>query len=62
MLEKIDNYSAYTSIVSGDLNFGNIYSRKLPTAHQPLDHNASDLYVTYGFTQIIDIPTRFSKN
>ena len=62
LLEKLDNYNAYTSILSGDLNFGNIYSEKFALEHKPLDHDASDLYATYGFSQIIDIPTRFSKN
>ena len=62
LFDKLNDYPAYTTIISGDLNFGNIYSKKLVLDPKPLDHEASDLYATYGYTQLIDIPTRISKN
>ena len=55
ILGKMEDYSAYTFINSGDLNFGNIYSR-IPTLDpKPLDQDASDLYAAHGLTQLINL-------
>ena len=48
--------------MSGDLNFGNIYC-KVPILHpKQLDNRASDLFTSYGFQELIDIPTRITEN
>ena len=62
LLDQLDQYPSYTNIISGDLNFGNIYNKKFVLNPKPLDHEASDLYATHGFTQLIDIPTRISRD
>ena len=62
LFDKLEDYPAYTCLISGDLNFGNIYNRKYILAPKPLDHDACDLFARNGFSQLIDIPTRFSKN
>ena len=48
--------------MSGDLNFGNDYCRKFQLTPKPLDHQGSDLFSHFGYTQLIDIPTRISRN
>ena len=61
--ESADDHKLFLDvIISGDLNFGNIYNKKYVLAPKPLDHDACDLYATNGFSQIIDIPTRFGRN
>jgi hypothetical protein len=63
ILEKLSNYDkANYKIISSDLNFGNCYSKVPILSHKPLDSAASDLFSSYGFQQLIDIPTRFTLN
>ena len=48
--------------MSGDLNFGNCYC-KIPILNpKPLDASAPDLFSSFGFQQLIDIPTRVTEN
>ena len=45
-----------------DLNFGNCYCKVPILNPKPLDFTAPDLFSSYGFNQLIDIPTRVTEN
>ena len=61
LLNSLNNYSASHKIISSDLNFGNIYCKYPKLNSKPLDNKAPDLFSSYGFTQLIDIPTRVTR-
>ena len=61
ILDKMSNYPAYQHLLTGDLNFGNLYCKEPILNPKPLDYEACDLFASNGMTQIIDIPTRFSQ-
>ena len=46
--------------MSGYLNVG--YCKVCMLNHKPLDLSAPDLFFSYGFNQLIDIPTRVTEN
>ena len=59
ILLQLNNYkSAQYKIISSDLNFGNCYCKNPLLIHKPLDSSAPDLFESFGFQQLIDIPTR----
>ena len=63
ILIQMNNYKkAKYHILSGDFNFGNIYCKAPPLQSKPLDTRASDLFASYGFHQLIDIPTRLTED
>ena len=59
----MNNYDkAQYKLLLGDFNFGNLYC-KIPILNpKPLDARASDLFSSYGFHELIDIPTRVTEN
>ena len=62
ILSKLANHNSTYKIVTSDLNFGNCYC-KLPVLNpKPLDAYAPDIFKSFGFTQLIDIPTRVSSD
>ena len=62
ILEKLSNYDAARyKIISSDLNFGNCYCKFPILDPKPLDTIAPDLFSNYGFSQLIDIPTRTTE-
>ena len=62
ILQKLSNYNANQKIIASDLNFGNCYCKYPILMPKPLDATAPDLFSSYGFTQLIDIPTRVTDN
>ena len=48
-------------IITSDLNFGNVYCKTPVLNPKPLDDFPPDLFMSYGFHQIIDIPTRVTN-
>ena len=62
ILQKLDNYQADYKIISSDLNYGNIYCKSPTLAPKPLDTSAPDLFAEFGFKQLIDIPTRITRD
>ena len=58
ILGKLSSYNSDHKIIASDLNFGNCYCKYPILQPKPLDATAPDLYSSYGFCQIIDIPTR----
>ena len=63
ILTQLTNYDkAQYKILSGDLNFGNTYCKVPILTPKPLDNRASDLFASYGFHQLIDLPTRVTEN
>ena len=55
-------YKSDHKIIASDLNFGNCYCNFPSLAPKLLDATAPDLFSSYGFTQIIDIPTRVTQD
>ena len=43
-----------------DLNFGSCYSKCPKLPHKPLDSSAPDLFQSFGYFQLLDIPTRLT--
>ena len=62
LIQLNDYHKVHYKILSGDFNFGNIYCKSVELQPKPLDQKASDLFSSYGFQQLIDIPTRFAEN
>ena len=63
ILNRLSNYDkADYKVLSGDLNFGNIYCKSPILNHKPLDSTAPDLFTSFGFHELIDIPTRITEN
>ena len=63
LLDKLNNYTSATNkIIASDLNFGNCYCKNPVLIPKPLDSTAPDLFSSYGFNQLIDIPTRVTEN
>lgn len=60
ILNNLSNYNADTKVILGDLNFGNIYCSYPTLEPKPLDFLAPDTFTEYGFSQLIDIPTRIT--
>ena len=60
ILQRLHSYKAYKKIIASDLNFGNVYCKQPNLQPKPLDNKAPDLFASFGFTQLIDIPTRIT--
>ena len=59
ILNQLNSYDkAEYKIISSDLNFGNCFCKNPSLGPKPLDFSASELFESYGFHQLIDIPTR----
>ena len=59
ILEKLNEYSvASHKVIASDLNFGNCYCKTPNLSPKPLDTLAPDLFSSFGFKQLINIPTR----
>ena len=62
ILTKLKNYNyANYKVIASDLNFGNSYCKYPILSPKPLDPVAPDLFASFGFTQLIDIPTRATE-
>jgi hypothetical protein len=62
ILSKLNSHKSDFKIIASDLNFGNIYSKYPILNPKPLDSQAPELFTSFGFTQLIDIPTRVREN
>ena len=59
ILSNMNSYNAANyKIIASDLNFGNTYCKYPILNPKPLDSEAADLFASFGFQQLIDIPTR----
>ena len=59
ILSQLNSYDkAEYKIIASDLNFGNCYCKNPILNPKPLDSTAPDLFESYGFHQLIDIPSR----
>ena len=62
-MRQLNSYNkADYKLLTGDFNYGNIYCKAPNLDPKPLDSTAPDLFSSYGFHQIIDIPTRVTEN
>ena len=61
ILQNLQRYSATHKIITSDMNYGNIYCKMPILDHKPLDSKAPDIFASYGFSQLIDIPTRVTS-
>ena len=62
ILQQLSNYNVTHKVIASDMNFGNCYYKFPVLESKPLDAAASDLFSSYGFSQLIDIPTRVTEN
>ena len=62
ILISLNSYVADNIFITSDLNFGNLYCKELKLSPKPLDSTAPDLFQSYGFNQLIDIPTRITDS
>ena len=62
ILQNLETYQSNYKIITSDLNYGNIYSKLPILPSKPLDATAPDLFARFGYTQLIDIPTRTTEN
>ena len=60
ILKNLSEYRADVKVISSDLNFGNCYCVEPILPPKPLDKSAPQLFSSYGFNQLIDIPTRLT--
>ena len=60
ILQKLETYQTDYKILASDLNYGNIYCQHPVLKHKPLDSTAPDLFSSYGYKQLIDIPTQIT--
>ena len=58
ILTKLSLHKADNKVFSSDFNFGNLYCKFPILPPKPLDHHAPDLFSSFGYNQLIDIPTR----
>ena len=62
ILDKLSSYNSTYKLIASNLNFGNCYCKFPILNPKPLDAKAPDLFSSYGFSQLIDIPTRVTHN
>ena len=62
MLGRLGSHNAHTKLIMSDLNFGNIYCKLPVLCPKPLDNVAPELFSSFNFHQLIDIPTRVTNN
>ena len=62
ILNNLSNHTTDNKIIASDFNFGNCYCKYPVLQPKPLDRTAPDLFANYGFSQLIDIPTRLTLN
>ena len=62
ILDSLSRYEADLKMISSDLNVVNCYCVSPPLPFKPIDHSAPELFTSYGFKQLIDIPTRERKS
>ena len=58
ILDSLSQYQADLKVIMSDLNFGNCYCVSPTLKFKPLDHKAPEIFTSFGFQQLIDIPTR----
>ena len=58
ILRKLDNHTADNVIISSDMNYGNCYCKNPILNYKPLDNTAPELFQSFGYSQLLDIPTR----
>ena len=62
ILQNLSTHNTTQKVIASDLNFGNCYCKFPILDPKPLDAAASDLFSSFGFTQLIDIPTRITQD
>ena len=62
ILQSFTQHEADVRIVSSDLNWGNCFSVDPILPFKPLDNEASQVFSSFGFTQVIDVPTRVTHD
>ena len=62
ILTKLQNHPTDNYVFASDVNFGNVYSKMPILAPKPLDVSAPELFQMFGYTQLIDIPTRVTSD
>ena len=61
ILNDVSNHQADLRVFVSDFNFGNCFCLEPQLDFKPLDNEAPELFSSYNFAQLIDIPTRVSR-
>ena len=61
ILNDVSNHQVDVRVFASDFNFGNCYCLEPQLDFKPLDNEAPELFSSYNFSQLIDIPTRVSR-
>ena len=62
LLHRLNNYNSFKKIIMSDFNFGNCFCKDPILQHKPLDSRAPELFFSFNFQQLIDIPTRVTND
>ena len=60
ILSNLADHDADLKVVTSDFNFGNCYCRSPSLQFKPLDYSAPELFSSFNFHQLINLPTRVS--
>ena len=58
LLSDLSEHEADIKVIASDMNFGNCYCLNPNLDFKPLDNSAPELFSSFNFQQLIDIPTR----
>ena len=61
ILFQMQDHPADVKVFSSDMNFGNIFCKQPLLDPKPLDSSAPELFQSFGYTQLLDIPTRTTE-
>ena len=61
ILTNLDRHTAHNQIFLSDMNFGNSYCKNPILLPKPLTDTAPELFQSFGYSQMIDIPTRITN-
>jgi len=62
ILTRLHDYKTDNKIIMSDLNFGSCFCKFPKLPHKPLDSSAPDLFQSFGYFQLLDIPTRVTHD
>ena len=62
IMTKLDSHIAHNRLFLSDMNFGNSYCKSPILTPKPLDDSAPELFQSFGYSQMIDIPTRITDS
>ena len=62
VLSRLQTYKAENKVIMSDFNWGNVFCKRPLLPDKPLDALAPELFESFGFKQLLDIPTRTTEH